>query len=253
VIGAATGIVMVRRRVSYAEGLSFLQDLSRQSELPLQDLAREIICASEPQLSTSSQSLTSDQSETWAETWPWATGALNAEGSIDELIVGRLLDLLVDREAMSDVLSELTELAVDLVPDCESASITLIHDGAAVTVAASDACARSLDEAQYSGGDGPCLQAARTDRVVRVEDFDAGPVQERAWRTAASGTGLTASMSLPVPTGRQVQAALNLHTVAPSGWTAQSLHAAQVVATYTGDALVLALRYSDPGDLLLES
>src|SRR4051812_31700306 len=143
-IGAAVGIIMMQRRVSYAEGFSFLQHLSRQTGRTLPDLARDVTATSEALAQDRTAGKDLDEGRSWAS----ATARLNAERSIDDLIAGRLLDLLVDRREANDVLHEMTQLTVDIVPGCEWASITVIHDGAAATVAASDACARSLDQAQ---------------------------------------------------------------------------------------------------------
>jgi hypothetical protein len=246
IIGAATGIVMMQRQVSYAEGLGFLQHLSRQSGQALHELARDVTATSE---GLAQRSIFS-QDKAWAQAWTQASARLNAERPVDDLIAGRLLDLLVDRKEISDVLHEMTELAVDIVPGCESASITVIHDGVAATVAASDEDARTLDELQYTGGDGPCLQAARTNRMIQVDDFAADSAEEEPWRARARDAGVTASLSMPVPAGREVIAALNLYTVQPAGWTRESLQAAQALVTYTGDAIALALRHSEPDDLL---
>jgi hypothetical protein len=243
-IGAAAGIVMMQRHISYAEALSFLQHLSRQNGRALHQVAQDVTETSEALADRS----ISSQDQGWARAQ--ASTKLITEWSVDDLIAGRLLDLLVERKDVGDVLYEMTQLGVDIVVGCESASITLIHDGVAATVASSDSSARSLDEIQYADGDGPCLQAARTDRMIRVDDLADGPPQERPWREAALGRGVTASLSLPVPAGREVRAALNLYTVQPGGWTPQSLNAAQALVMYTGDAIALSLRDNDPDDLL---
>jgi hypothetical protein len=81
----------------------------------------------------------------------------------------QILDLLIETTDLAGLLGEITDLAVDAVPGCASASITLLQAGTPVTIAASDARAFDVDQSQYRHGQGPCLEAARTDTIVRID------------------------------------------------------------------------------------
>jgi GAF domain len=161
-----------------------------------------------------------------------------------ESLAGTLLDLLVTTDHLHELLAGITDLAVETIPGCESASITLIHNMIPATVASSDARARKLDESQYGQGQGPCLQAARTSQAVQVDDIPTTPVD--AWQRAATGAGFTASLSMPLITSANIEAALNLYTGREGGWPTDAYHHTETLATYAGDAVTLAYRMTHP-------
>ena len=77
-------------------------------------------------------------------------------------------------EGVRSALARVVGNAVHLLDIPASVSVTLIeHDDRPATVAASDAHASALDDAQYADGDGPCLSAARAGSVVRVDELAA--------------------------------------------------------------------------------
>lgn len=91
------------------------------------------------------------------------------------------------------------------------ASVTVDRDKKLTTVAISDDLALAVDEAQYDEDAGPCLDSLRQDRLVTVPDMDR-TIAWPAFRAAAAGLGLNASISLPLFAGRgSTIAALNLY------------------------------------------
>jgi GAF domain-containing protein len=67
-----------------------------------------------------------------------------------------------------EVLRAVCAEAVRVVSGADMASITVIRDDGAETAAYTDERALQVDRAQYVAGDGPCLQAAATEKTVRV-------------------------------------------------------------------------------------
>jgi hypothetical protein len=127
-IGAGVGIVMVQRELCYQDASAFLRQLARQYGRPVDNVARDITAAG------------------W--TRPLRFGSEPARGRsrtelddpgqrLEESMAGRLLDLLIETTDLPDLLRVVAEMAVETVPGCESASITVIHDGASATVATS--------------------------------------------------------------------------------------------------------------------
>ena len=116
-------------------------------------------------------------------------------------------------------------------------------------MASSDARALKVDETQYSDGRGPCLRAARTDNVVQIDDVATAAPGDEAWRRVALTAGITATLSLPIPAGANTAAALNLYTGHRSGWHEDTLTRADALATYAGDAIILADRFTISTDL----
>lgn len=167
------------------------------------------------------------------------------ESALVHTVAARLLDLLAETTTLPDLLDGICELTVEIVPGCATTSLTVIRDGAPATVASFDERAERVDETQYTDGQGPCLDAARTDRLVLVEDVtDGDPAQ--AWRRAARDAGLRGTLSVPVPAGADVAAGLNIYTDRPEGWPADSVVVAETLATYVGDALAVAYRLHGP-------
>lgn len=116
--------------------------------------------------------------------------------SSDEHPLDRLQSLLVNIESLDSMLSGLAELAARVVHD-SSCGITVRFGGQMLTVGSSDTRAEALDESQYQAGDGPCLEALKTSRIVEVIDMG----RENRWpdyRASVANTGLRCSLSLPL-------------------------------------------------------
>jgi GAF domain len=163
-----------------------------------------------------------------------------------ESLAGTLLDLLVTTDHLQELLAGITGLAVETIPGCESASITVIHNMTPATAASTDSRARKLDERQYGQGQGPCLQAARTSQAVQVDDIPTTPAD--TWQRAVRDAGFTASLALPLITSANIEAALNLYTGQDGGWPADAYNHAESLATYSSDAITLAYRMTHPED-----
>jgi hypothetical protein len=159
------------------------------------------------------------------------------------------------------LLQGICELAVEAVPGCESASITVIEGNNARTPAASDQRARRLDEAQYRDGDGPGLRAARLDADILIQldalelaaDIQAtedgtGVRSGPTWREQARDAGISAVVSMPIAGPADLRAALNLYTGRAGGWNPEAMALADALVTYAGDAVTIGRRL-DPGHL----
>src|SRR5215212_4149329 len=90
--------------------------------------------------------------------------------------------LLVEDSNLQAALRRIALAGCELVVKCAGASVTMIETGVAATVAATNETALMLDECQYEVDDGPCLSAARRNRIVRVDDAAA----DRRWPNFAS-------------------------------------------------------------------
>jgi transcriptional regulator with GAF, ATPase, and Fis domain len=104
---------------------------------------------------------------------------------------------VTDDENLTASLRRIADAGCAVLDDCAAASITLILDGRAVTMAATDEVATSLDRAQYEVDDGPCLTAARQREVVRIHDAGA----EGRWPhfcDAARAHHIASSLSVPL-------------------------------------------------------
>ncbi|GAB2733914.1 GAF and ANTAR domain-containing protein [Salinifilum aidingensis] len=129
----------------------------------------------------------------------------------------QLLALLEQRQPLRTVLAQLVRSATATIPDTGSATVSILcRDGSAHTAAGSHAWAMELDEQQHRAEDGPCLHAARTGRMVRLETSD-----EQRWPEfchAARDNEVAVTVGVPLPLDEDLAAtaaALNLTTPHP--------------------------------------
>jgi GAF domain-containing protein len=124
----------------------------------------------------------------------------------------RITAVLPDSTVLVGALDRMLAVIVDHVPDLAGCGITLLRNGqdSATTVSASAALVGLVDEAQYSGGDGPCLTSLRTGTMVNIKDLDA----EKRWphfREVAQEHGVGSVFSHPLAVGDLTVGVLNCY------------------------------------------
>jgi GAF domain-containing protein len=118
---------------------------------------------------------------------------------------------VTDDEDLTDGLRKVAQAGRDLLANCSAASVTIIERSRASTAACTDEIADVLDMVQYDAGEGPCLSAAREQRVVRIDDTRS----DDRWPTfagAAAQRGVLSSLSIPlVLAGDERAGGLNIY------------------------------------------
>lgn len=142
--------------------------------------------------------------------------------------------IVLAEDPPDSVLNRIAELAKRVIPGAAETSLTLIHGRDATTAAYTGERALRLDEAQYAGDIGPCLEAARDGREVLVRDIAVEP-RWPSYGVVAVAAGLRSSLSMPLPVQQQVIGALNIYGGAPGAF---SEHSAEVARTYAGYAAI---------------
>jgi putative methionine-R-sulfoxide reductase with GAF domain len=114
-------------------------------------------------------------------------------------------------ESLDANLHQVAALAVRNVPGCDFAGITLLRGGRPTTAVFTDPTSPEIDSAQYETGEGPCLEAFRTNAIHRIEDTR---TEQRwpAFATAAAEHGVYSTLSLPLTAGDEALGALNLYS-----------------------------------------
>ena len=106
-----------------------------------------------------------------------------------------------------------------LLANCKSASVTIIEGGRAVTVGSTSPIADVLDAVQYAADTGPCLDAARSNRSIRIDDMRT----ERRWPqfgASAVEHEVYSSLSLPLDLAADgTVAGFNVYGAEPDGFT----------------------------------
>jgi GAF domain-containing protein len=139
------------------------------------------------------------------------------------------------------VLREVTTAAVEVIPGVDTAGILLIKGrGNFESLAGTDEVPHELDELQHVLQEGPCMDAALYDDIVRVDDFR----QETRWpaySAAVQKLGVLSGLSFRLYTQRRTAGALNLFGFEPTEWDTERQTIGGVLAAQAVAALVSAL------------
>lgn len=148
-----------------------------------------------------------------------------------ELIRG--LDRRTDTDADA-VMRELTTSAARALPGASSAGITVAtRAGEVITLAATQPEAEKVDDIQSRNGEGPCLEAAWEQHMMRIDDM----AQERRWpgfaRDALDNTSVRSVLSFQLFKNRNDMGALNFYADRPFAFDETSVEMGLMVATHT--------------------
>jgi GAF domain-containing protein len=157
-------------------------------------------------------------------------------------------DISGSSQSPDDIMSAVAALATSAFRGCDAASITVVEDGHFHTATATDDDALAIDEQQYASDDGPCLQAIRTQKTIRVDSF----VEDRRWQdvaAAALGRGKHSSLSLPLVTEGRAFGAMNLYASAERAFTESEEEAGKVFAAPAAVAIAGATSLTQATEL----
>ncbi len=162
-------------------------------------------------------------------------------GSADEddqlaLLFSKFARSLEQQPDPDGTLIEVVRAAVELVPGCDEASISVvIGRQKAFSQAASGDLPRAVDELQESLGEGPCLDAAYEHESVRVPDM----ASETRWPTftpAALAAGAAGMLSLQLYVEDDNLGALNLYSRTAWAFDDESEHVGLMLAAHAAVA-----------------
>lgn len=127
---------------------------------------------------------------------------------------------LVSQSSMGETLARVAEITTTALPAATMAGIAVLgDDGKPTTAVFTDEAAPDIDEGQYASGRGPCLDAWREKRVVRVDDMDDAADDYPEFAKAARAQGVQSTLSLPLIAGDRGVGALNLYARVKDGFT----------------------------------
>ena len=111
--------------------------------------------------------------------------------------IAALNGALGSEAAAEEELRQVASNALAAVAGADAVSITVLGEAQSFTAASTDDAALMLDAQQYSAGRGPCLEAARTRRPVRVA-MDSSAQSWPEFVAAARAGGVQATLSIPL-------------------------------------------------------
>jgi GAF domain-containing protein len=166
----------------------------------------------------------------------------NGENYTDLLntLMSELTQDLRTADELQRILEDVTSAAVALIGGVDWADILVIDGERFRSTAPTDPVATRIDEVQQRFREGPCLQAAVSEEVIRCDDLrtdDRWP----DFAAAAVELGVHSMLSFQLYTHRQGAGALNLLGSAPGRQTAEgealgaslAAHAAVAITTLT--------------------
>jgi GAF domain-containing protein len=155
----------------------------------------------------------------------------------DELagVFAGMSGLLLSEETVETSLSLLSALAKETVPGATGAGVSVIDERGRRSSGSTDDRVREADSLQYELDEGPCLTAAATRELIRIDDVTA---DERwpAWASAVAPLGLRAAMSSPLVVGDGTLGAMKVYADEPGTFDAA---AAERLALFSAQAAVL--------------
>ncbi|MEW1931953.1 GAF and ANTAR domain-containing protein [Rhodococcus sp. NPDC079359] len=153
-----------------------------------------------------------------APTRPPSAEGYFAEDTFEALDVFR--GILLEHSRFEALLQGLCEQVVAAVPGAEMAGVTLLHHDSEnpETAACSDARVVDIDIDQYNADEGPCLEAARTNRIVCVR-VDEAAARWPTFAAAVSGLGVKSYLSAPLAVDSEHAGSLNIYSFDGDGFS----------------------------------
>jgi GAF domain-containing protein len=145
---------------------------------------------------------------------------------------------------VDDVLADVTAAARELIPGVDIAGVLLVGkaNGYETLAPTSDLMFR-LDELQMRTGEGPCLQAAVDEVVVRTDDFRDEP-RFPHYAPEVVKLGVLSALSFKLYTADRTAGALNLFGFEPKLWDGEAETVGMVLAAHAA-AAILSSREGD--------
>jgi GAF domain-containing protein len=146
--------------------------------------------------------------------------------------------------SVEDVLSDVTTAATELIAGTDTAGVLLIAKGGKFeSLAGTSGLPHQLDELQMKYNEGPCMEAALDEVVVRTDDFR---TEERWPRYSNSvvGLGVLSGLSFKLYTSTRTAGALNLFAFKPNAFDGEAETIGMVLAAHAA-AAILASRQGE--------
>jgi GAF domain-containing protein len=139
---------------------------------------------------------------------------------------------------VDDVLVDVTAAAKELIPGVGVAGVLLVGSGGThETLAPTSDLLFKLDDLQLATGEGPCLQAALDETVVRTDDFRNEP-RFPHYAPKVLELGLLSALSFKLYTAERTAGALNLFGYQPDLWNVEAETIGMVLAAHAAAAIL---------------
>jgi GAF domain-containing protein len=145
---------------------------------------------------------------------------------------------------LGDVLAGVTKSVLEVIPGADLSGFLLFSTGDKYeTQAPTSEVMYELDRLQVKHGEGPCIEAAVDELIVRTDDFQ----HERRWPNYSAEVlklGLRSALSLKLYTTNRKAGALNIFSFNPDAFDAEDEALGSVLAAHAA-AAIIASRQGD--------
>jgi GAF domain-containing protein len=146
--------------------------------------------------------------------------------------------------SVEDVLADVTAAAKELIPGVDTAGVLLIGKGGKFeSVAGTSDLPHLLDELQMKFNEGPCVEAALDEVIVRTDDFR-GEERWPQYSPAVVELGVLSGLSFKLYTADRTAGALNLFSFEPRAFDGEAETVGVVLAAHAA-AAILASRQGE--------
>jgi transcriptional regulator with GAF, ATPase, and Fis domain len=130
-----------------------------------------------------------------------------------------LAQFQITRFTVGETLQQIAEVTVEAIPAAEVVGMTMLDDDEKPSTAIyTDEDSPDIDAAQYREGRGPCLDAWRQMRVVRLDDIADRSSEYPGFVEACQRHNVRSTLSLPMVAGDVGIGAMNLYARAPGSF-----------------------------------
>ncbi|MFY9919062.1 MAG: GAF and ANTAR domain-containing protein [Mycobacterium sp.] len=140
--------------------------------------------------------------------------------------------------SVEDVLSDVTAASKELIPGAKTAGVLLIGKGGKWdSIGGTDDLPHLLDELQMRFNEGPCVEAALDEVIVRTDDFRS----ENRWpkySAAVVEIGVLSGVSFKLYTANRTAGALNLFAFKPNAFDGEAETIGTVLAAHAAAAIL---------------
>jgi len=153
--------------------------------------------------------------------------------------------LRLDAGSVHETLQRTVDMAVETIPGCGHAGVSIIHGRKVSTPAASDSVALRMDAIQYEAQEGPCLDAIADRQTFKTDDL----TRERRWpKFSVRGhheTGVTSMLAFRLFARGHTFGALNLFSNQRAAFGEEADQIGALFAALASTALAAAQREED--------
>ena len=152
--------------------------------------------------------------------------------------------LLLAEEDLDSTLRDVAEIAVKVVEGCDCAGVTVVENERVRSTACTDPLCATIDADQYETGEGPCVDAIRTNAVMHLGDAAHDP-RWPSFGPLAERHGISSVLGFPLEVPSGVLGALNLYGRSDDAFGDEDAALGHLLATHAAVVLANAKAYDE--------